>query len=293
MSHRAGYSTFNVLNIKRLQLLDKPWVSDGITPFEFEIITELDLMADSHARIDGEPEFLQIKDMPFMETIEKGDLFILNALNSSQGAHLRRIVSYSSLRDGITDEWAKLFSVVPYIGFFDRSESYRLGLLSTLFDPEHTLVEERTITLPLAGDVELSIIRPGVRASDAAKSRTMDMLEQAVRSQEEFMGVAFPQNHAILLVSDLTRSGGTGGADAIILSISPEHRGIIVHGTAYTYWSSGATPPWLYEGGASFLGAISLRAYDGTPIPDSEQPCMMFDNLYDLEVSELCGNRDY
>ena len=282
-----GRSERGVLYIstEQLQLLDKPWVSDGITPFEFEILFLLKEIARSGRSIDGELAYLRIKDMPFMETIEYGDLSILKGLASSRDVYLQRIVSHPSLRDGITDEWAKHFSVVRKIGVADRSESYRLSLLDTLFDPEQTLIEERTITLPLAGDVELAVVRPGVLASDAIGSPTMDMLEQAVRSQEEFMGVAFPQNHAILLVADLTRFGGTGGPDAIILTKYPENREIIVHETAHTYWTGGTD--WLDEGGASFLSVISLRAYDGTPLPDSERPCTLFDNLYDLEVSEL------
>ena len=212
--------------------------------------------------------------MPFLETIEYGDLFILEGVASSQGVYLQRILSYPSLRDGITDEWASLFSVVPDVVSTSRSESHRLDLLDTLFDPEQTLLEERTITLPLAGDVELAVIQTDAGASDAAGARTMEMLEQVVRSQEEFMGLAFPQNHVTLVVDELNRFEVSRGIDTIILTDYPENRGTISYWTAYTYWGS----LWSDEL-ASFLSMVS-RTYDGTPLSDAELGQGVFGELY-------------
>ena len=262
------------ISIERLQLLDKPWVIDGITPFELEIITNLNYIAENDTSIDGGAAFLRIKDMPFMETIEYGDLSILKGLARSRQVYLQRIVSHPSLRDGITDGWASLFPVVGSIIFSDLSESYRLDLLDILFDPEQMLLEERTITLPLAGDVELAVIQTDVGASDAAGARTIEMLEQVVRSQEEFMGLAFPQNHVTLVVDNLNRFEGIRGTNAIILADYPENRGTISHRTAYTYWG------WhWFDELSSFLSMVS-RTYDGTPLPDSELGRGIFGELY-------------
>ena len=270
---RSSYGVFSI-SIEQLQLLDKTWVSDGITPFELEIMGILSSIAESDASIGGEPAYLRIKDMPFLETIEYGDLFILKGLLWDPQIYLQHIVSHPSLRDGITDEWASLFSVVRSIVLSELSESHRLDLLDTLFDPEQTLVEERTITLPLAGEVELAVIQTDVRASDAAGARTMEMLEQVVRSQEEFMGLAFPQNHVTLVVDDVNRFEGIRGFDTIILSDYPENRGTIAHWTAYTYWD------WRwFDELSSFLSVVS-RTYDGTPIPDSELGPGIFGELY-------------
>ena len=271
-------STESFLRISRTSnYLIKPWVRDGTTPFEFKIMSLLKEITESGTSIDGEPAFLRIKDMPFLETIEYGDLFILKGLASSQQVYLQRIVSHPSLRDGITDEWASFFSVVPDVVSTGRSESYRLELLDILFDPEQTLLEERTITLPLAGDIQLTVIRPGVRASSAAVSRAMDTLEQVIRSQEEFMGVAFPQNHVTLVVDDLNRFGGSWGMDTIILAGHSNDHEIIMHKTADTYLADWT---WLGGEGTSFLRMISLQAYDGTPLPDFEAGRGIFGELY-------------
>ena len=278
-SHPYSANLF-YMNIWYRQLIDKPWVSDGITPLEFEIIFWLKEIAKFGARIAGGPAALRLSNMPFMETIEEGDLFILKGLASSRPVYFQRIVSHPSLSDGITDEWANHFSVVGDIVFSDGSEAHRLGLLDTLFDPERTLVEERTITLPLAGDVELAVIRPGARTADTDGSRTMDMLEQAVRSQEEFMGVAFPRDQAILVVADWNPYGPAGRTiiHGTILTEYPENREIIAQGIAHTYWREGSG--WLREGASIFMGMIPLGAFDGVPLRDSELLCAPYESIY-------------
>ena len=45
---RLGYGVFSI-SIERLQLLDRPWVIDGITPLEFKILFLLNEMAEDWA----------------------------------------------------------------------------------------------------------------------------------------------------------------------------------------------------------------------------------------------------
>ena len=109
-----------------------------------------------------------------------------------------------------------------------------------------------------------------------------------MRTQEEFMGIAFPRNHAIALVADVTQYGGGGGANAIITSAYEEF-GIIAHEIAHTYWPFG--PQWVAEGGATFLTNISERDYNGASlpnaVPDKEVSCPLAESLADLEQLEL------
>ena len=197
--------------------------------------------------------------------------------------------------DGLDSAEVALLSMIDGL-----SSQYPVWLndnLDVVLDRSQTFVEQRPITLPLAGKVQLLVVRPGVRA--AIVSETLDLLEQAVRSQEAFMRVPFPQKRVVILAADVHRFGGTGGHHALIVSNYAEHRGVIAHETAHTYWSfprrwvtEGDTrrvfpPTWIVEGGASFLDVIAHRAYDGTPLPDSELPCDLFNNLYELEHSEL------
>ena len=250
-----------------------PWIRDGIDTREVEAVAILVVLV---------PEYPSIIGMPFLESWDTLDVVALRGLLSlfyeQDKSHLQQVLSHPTLAGGITDEKTNVVAilgrVVPRAGVFDL-----------LLDPERTHVEERTITLPLAGSVRLSVIRPGVRASQAARSPTMDLLEQAVRSQEEFMGVAFPRNHAIVLAVNVEGFVATGGRYAIIITNYPDHHEVIAHETAHTYWNHG--PTWIREGGASFLEVVSRRAYDGTPLPDRELPCTQFDTLAELEQPNL------
>ena len=250
-----------------------PWVQDGVDDSEARA---------AEAVIVTAQEFPALIDMPFVQSVDSLDvaaLVSLYALSQEHGkGYLDQVTSHWWLADGITDEKTNVIAVLQRV--IPRPEFFRV-----LLDPTLTHVEERTITLPLAGSVRLSVIRTNATASDAVGSPTMDLLEQAVRSQEEFMGVAFPQNHAIVLAADVHRFGGTGGRDAIIVSNYEEHRGVIAHEVAHTYWYRG--PGWVVEGGASFLDVISHRAYDGTPLPSEELPCSLFSTLAQLERTEL------
>ena len=98
------------------------------------------------------------------------------------------------------------------------------------------------------------------------------------------MGVAFPQNHVVMLVADLhERAAGTGGAHAVI-AIDYENQGLIAHEAAHTYWDF--QPKWITEGAAEFLQAISERDYYGAPLPGEARSCALADSLVELEAVE-------
>ena len=70
-------------------------------------------------------------------------------------------------------------------------------LVDVLLDPERVTLEERTINLPLAGEVQLTIIR-----TQPGAERTMDLLESAVRTTEEFMSAPFPKRQVTYLFEE-------------------------------------------------------------------------------------------
>ena len=236
-----------------------------------------------------EEDAFEVLDMPFLQDLDDLDiraLLGLNALKQAKGEEFfRRVLSRFGLRGGITDETTSILAAVISVVRHNR-----LDLIDVLLDPEQTHVEIRKIDAPLAGQVRLYVIRPGVEASQMLRSETMDLLEQAVRSQEEFMRVAFPYSSVIALVADIHRFGGTGGGGIVITKYS-EHRGVIAHEVGHSYWSG--TASWISEGGASFLDVISHRAYDGTPLPTSELPCHLFNNLAELEQSSSTWEEVY
>ena len=68
------------------------------------------------------------------------------------------------------------------------------ALIDVLLDPNNVVLEPRTVELPLSGEVVLYIIRTGPGAT-----RSMDLLEHAVRGAEALMGIPLPINYIGLL----------------------------------------------------------------------------------------------
>ena len=276
------------------RVFDLPWLQRPIASLEAKVLSPL--LGTAKAR----PWVLE---MPFLQRVDSLDNWTLISLSKlsrrENEKYLERILSAPMFSAGVTDENASLLFVLEEAIFNQPEIIFRTSeevpthdeLVDVLLDPAQTVIEKREIQLPLAGLVRLSVIRPGVQASDISDSLTMDLLEQAIRSQEEFMGVAFPQNHAVVLSAEIYPSAGTGGHRALIVTRFPENRGVIAHEVAHTYWSYGIG--WIKEGAAEFLEEISRQAYDGTPLPTSEPPCLLFDNLYDLERSDLGSNEIY
>ena len=112
---------------------------------------------DDTVRSANEATALQILDMPFLEDVTTLDALATGALGVLMFADdegvLQRVMSHPEFRGGITDEWTDLVAVTS---FADE----RPGLLNALLDPERSPVERRVITLPLAGEVTLSVVEP-------------------------------------------------------------------------------------------------------------------------------------
>ncbi len=263
-------------------LLSKPWVQDSLTPDETQAVGRLEAIGGQSYRYSDEAAALRIAGMPFMEEIDSLDVAALESLRQlvwvweADRGYLQQVLSQPSLRNGITDEQTNVVAVLAMV------VEQRPDLLATLFDPEQTIVSERSINLPLGGDLSLSVIWPGSGGSDAQASGSMDLLEHAVRTNEEFTGVPYPKAHVILLVADVTEHGGGGGPSSIVTVDPPYHDSgwIIAHEVAHTYWAS--PPTWVAEGGASFMDKISERARTGAPLPQPSDSCSLANNILEL-----------
>ncbi|MYK35546.1 MAG: hypothetical protein F4045_10740 [Chloroflexi bacterium] len=163
------------------EIVRKPWVQDGLVEKEWTAIDLLETIV-SRGRNLGSVGYsshyryaLTMPGKPFMETIEGIDIALLESIDRLLQTELRE----------------------------------RPDLLSVLLESDKTETEERLITLPLAGEVTLSVVWPADLEPDlqyhdgVSVSDTMDIMEQAVRANEEFMGFAFPKQHAIILIYDI------------------------------------------------------------------------------------------
>ena len=129
--------------------------------------------------------------MPFIETIEPPDISAMASLRqlaAFKPETFVRVMSHAALLDGISND------IAPIVATLNGVAGTNPGLIDVLLDSSKVLLERRTITLPLSGDVILFIIRTSPGAG-----RSMDLLEHSVRSAEEYMGAPLPTNYVGLL----------------------------------------------------------------------------------------------
>ena len=273
-------------------LVARTWVQDGLTPDEKEVVDLLSTMASTPAAGTGRADAatpLQILDMSFLEEIEPLDVAALSALSaimlSSGKDALQLVLSHPELRGGITDDWTDFVAVTSLAARYP-------GLLEIVLDPERTWVDKQVVELPLAGKVGLTVVESRVTdeqyfALDVeALLEPMDLLEHAVRTYEEFMGVAFPKSDIVLLVADLEGFGGGEYGHGVIGSRWRSSAAVIAHETAHLWnvtptWLARPTT-WIFEGAAEFLASISERARRGTPLPGPEDSCSLANNIAEL-----------
>ena len=237
--------------------------------------------------LENEEIALKIIEMPFLSDITQVDVKALGSLkdltslmNAPDGRnYFEWTLSHPTLLGGITDRHAIVIAYLYGMTKIQRS------MAEILLDPAQTEVEKRLIDLPLAGEVELSVIRHDAQSSNEEQSRAMKFLEHAVRVQEEFMGAPFPHSNAAVLLTDAHPSGGRGGPDALAIAYR-ENLSLIAHEIAHTYWWDALTPfRWIQEGAASFLERASVQAYQGSlPLSfQQENVCSLATNLSELE----------
>ena len=240
--------------------MEEPWGRDGLSQDELSVIVFLGEMAASTYReptgraYSGEPTALRILDMSFLETVDGVDaaaMRVLRMMLSFEGTnYLAQVLAHPSVRDGITDDKAIVIAAMLMVL---QASPWQLNDLLEL--PLDTL-DKRIVHLPHSGEVEISVVNlnPG-------NYRTMDLLEESIRRQEEFMGVPFPKTYAGLLVANAIGqlgAGGPGGIFSVPIGSAENHHSI-AHELAHTYWSFSSG--WISEGAAEFMATISTDTH--------------------------------
>ena len=232
-----------------------------------ELLRSLDFMSGSRS---------ELLAMPFLESVEEADVLALESLHQlallnwttlADPSEFEEFMSHPAIADGITDEETIFVTVA--------SAAYEVnpGLIDILLDPAEVMSETRTIELPMAGEVELVIVRiqPG-------SARSMDLLEEAVRFAEDYMGERFPLNLVLLLYADAVKPGFVGHNSGADIVVHPDFDGddelglIVSHEVAHFYWR-GSSQVWLDEGAAEFLAvadADRLLWFDMTDISSAD-----------------------
>ena len=251
-----------------------PWTKDGIQgKEEWDAISGLIRLLDG---VESGP-FVQLIEEPWV--VEGRNYAALEALGFAEYGMPAgtSVMSNPTITDGITDQEAKILATLPTAAYPAANYLDDHDLLDKLLDPEQITLEERTITLPLSGETELTLIRtrPGA-------AQTMDSLEHSVRAIEELMGFPFPRRQLIFLIVEAPGGGAHKDTHVHIrqdeLVDDRAYQGatltLIAHEASHYYWKSIPSPHcvpadadvsqyiWLGESVATF---IEYMVYHSSP----------------------------
>ena len=223
------------------------WIRDGLGRTEYRAVGGLTSLAAAGLADDLIEESW---------VVEGGNLPALQSLwyLRRYPERLKAIMTHANIRDGITEQEAKVLATLHPVEDSD--------LLTILLDAELITLEERSITLPLAGEIELTIIRTGAPIDYA-----MNSLEHAVRNIEEFMGAPLPIRQVIVRFDDKLRERGVNYATYVSVGIEELSKSkesaiaLLAHEAGHYYWLGFPhVPVWTREGAAHLLAAVANNA---------------------------------
>ena len=271
-------------------ILQKPWMADEVSRDEAMTIRRLYSVVwteGENIRPDIIAKASEILEMPFLENVESADALAVNSLarlERADTAAFLEVMNHSRIKDGITDDEAKIVSLLG------GTHTYRPESVDVLLRGSAVHLEERVIDLPLSGETLLAIIRIRDQVTP-----NMDYLEHSVRTIEEFMGEPLPTGYVALYFDDANvRSGGGAGTNfgthiAMSLDYDLEHGRLwryapstIAHEVAHYYWR-GNSRDWLDEGPANFLESIAENARIDEPVQVRSNPCASAETIAELE----------
>ena len=255
------------------------WILDGVEARDIATIKQLSYLANRQPAAA-----LRVVQMPFLKSVEPADTSAIESLwqlAAFDSEIFRGAISHPTLGSGITDELA------PLVATLEGVAKTNPGLIGTLLEPGLVSLEQRTITLPLSGDVTLVIMRTSPGAA-----RSMHLLEDAVRGAEEFMGVPLPTNYVGLLFEHAVYGSFAGTNFGTHIAILPKYdvddggreaefaSQSIAHEVAHYYWNGNAD--WIDEGAAELMAAVSESRRTGRPVGVTNYPCAYADNIAGL-----------
>ena len=271
------------------RLVVKPWVQDDITADEAAVIRDLYLTAraqDEALEPATNAKALQLVDMPFLESVERADAPAMESLRKLEGNNTARfleVMSHPVLSDGITDEEAKAVALLW------GTNTYKPEYVDDLLTQSGIFVEEKTIQLPLSGEVLLAVFRHRDQVTPS-----IDYLEHSVTFMEEIMANPLPVNYVALFFTDAIPEDVGGKSFGTHIGAQPHYDlvgatrwkrtpFVIAHEVAHYYWR-GNKWDWTDEGLAVFLATLSENRRTGFPVEARKRPCASAETIGELEA---------
>ena len=217
------------------------WIGDGIDGPESLAVRGLTILAGAGLadNLIDEPWVVEGENLPALQSI----WYLRKDVEK-----LTKIMTHPNFSDGISRQEAKILATLHP----DSDPE----LLDKLLESELVALEERTIVLPLAGEIELTVIRTSARIDYA-----MDSLELAIRNIEEFMGLPLPIRHVIVWFDNELEHRGVNYATYFAVSVKELSESkqaaiaLFAHEAGHYYWRD--FPRWKSEGAAHILAGAA------------------------------------
>lgn len=227
-----------------LALADKAWMKDALSPEESDVVVSFWALGGDRGAVHDPELAIEISEMPFLEEVDGLDAAAMEGLVtllwSGDGGRLERVLDHPTLAGGITGE------ATVQVAALRHTREHHQDLIEAILGPD-VQVDYRALTLPLKGEVQISVLhlQPG-------SYRSIDILEEVVRSLEAFMLTPFPASYIGLSVVDFnSRRGFFSGSLASVDPGHEEDHHLIAHEVTHRYWPY--SPAWISEGAAQFL----------------------------------------
>ncbi len=270
------------------RVLGYSWVGDGITEAKLKSLVAVRDLSESNLEFAW-----HVVESPFRQrdeyALESLYLWSLSgppanivgpdedsstgwSLYEGDSEVLSRVVSQPWFQDGLDDDEAALLHAIG-----DTDDEFQQALIET----NH--VASAFVTLPLSGDVGISVVRHTPFPPD---DYALSALAHGIRVMEDFMGAELPLSDVIVLLVEpefweISGSGenrlfcaGGGNVDPCYLTsiILVENRetgppvGTLFHELGHYYIQAGSR--WLTEGTANFLEAYTKAQSGGEELED-------------------------
>jgi len=271
------------------ELSSKPWIAVGDISQGAPAI-----VASSYLAEIDRAAAARLIAMPFLDTLEAPDSLAVESLSYLAYRDMpvfRRVMLHPTVLDGIDDEEA------PAVALLEGAAQFEPSLVGVLLDPSRSHTEQKTVNLPLAGPVTLAITRTSPGAA-----RSMELLEEAVRTTEAIMDRPFPTRYVALLFENAVPGYFGGTHSGLSLTITPDYDvdddsyeaatagRIIAHEVAHYYWRHAV--PWLDEGAAEFTAALAEHIRTGHPLEPVNYPCPSSTTISHLDRQGLQESDD-
>ena len=224
-----------------------PWIADGITENELEMIGDINGIAEINPEMANSVVTIANAVMNIPGEIGElaksvvGSLYLIR-LNDPD--LLQQVVSQSWFQDGLTDKEAALIIALP--GMVFQEDIFR-GLI------EGAHVISDTVSLPLAGEVNLYAVSRSPFQQDV-----LGFLRTGVRVIEDFMDSPWNNPNVIVLLEPEWASHAAGAYAGTHMILKNPSRSTYYHELGH-YIFTGGMPRWLIEGVPEFLKTYTLH----------------------------------